>query len=148
MHLIRAYLCEPSRRGQIKSLGISSLHNLRKLKYIHVYIHVHVTSYLHMIELESRSVSVSLLQYFAKVNVLPTTEETEIREKSTAKAKKVWQRYSTGSGKNNPAVNTRHAQSDEARAKFGKYASINRILRSIANSHELNHKNFPGIIFY
>ena len=48
----------------------------------------------------------SLLQSFAKVKVLPTAEETEIREKSTKEADKCVAEVLNQ--QNNPAVNARH----------------------------------------
>ena len=68
----------------------------------------------------------SLLRYFAKVNVVPTAEETGIWEKPTAEANKCvaevleWQRLGQSTRKCRTTVH-----SEEAWAKIGKYASIN-----------------------
>ena len=68
----------------------------------------------------------SLLWYFAKVNVVPTVEETGSGEKLTAEANKCvtevleWQGLGQSTRKRRAAVH-----SEEARAKIGKYASIN-----------------------
>ena len=68
----------------------------------------------------------SLLRYFAKVNVVPTMEETGTGEKPTAEANKCVaevlerQRLGQSTSKRRATVH-----SEEARAKIGKYASIN-----------------------
>ena len=50
----------------------------------------------------------SFLQSFAKVKVLPTAEETEIREKSTKEADKCVAEVLNQ--QNNPALNARHTR--------------------------------------
>ena len=80
--------------------------------------------------------------------MLPTVEETEIWEKSTAEAKKHVAKVLNQQRKEQSIRTLKAtAHSDEAPAKLGKYASINRTLCSITNSHELNYNNFPGIMF-
>ena len=72
------------------------------------------------------SLTMSLLWYFAKTKVVPTTEETGIREKPTAEANKrvaeVLERQRLGQSTRKRRAT---AHSEEARAKIGKYASIN-----------------------
>ena len=67
----------------------------------------------------------SLLQYFARVKVLPTTEETEVGVKATAEANKrvaeVLERQQEQSSHKHKAT----VHSEEVRAKIGKYAAIN-----------------------
>ena len=68
----------------------------------------------------------SLLQYFAKAKVVPTAEETEIRKKPTTEANKrvaeVLERQWLGQSTRKRKATV---HSEEARAKIGKYASIN-----------------------
>ena len=68
----------------------------------------------------------SLLRYFAKANVVPTAEETGIGEKPTAEANKrvaeVLERQRLGQSTRKRRATV---HSEEARAKIGKYASIN-----------------------
>ena len=69
------------------------------------------------------SLSISLLRYFVK-KALPTTEETGIGEKPTAEANKyVAEVLEQQQSIRNCSQATAH--SEEARAKIGKYASIN-----------------------
>ena len=67
----------------------------------------------------------SLLQYFARVKVLPTTEETEVGVKATAEANKrvaeVLEHQQEQSSHKHKAT----VHSEEVRAKIGKYAAIN-----------------------
>ena len=67
----------------------------------------------------------SLLRYFVKAKMVPTAEETGIREKSTAEANKrvaevlEWQWLGQSTSKRGAT-----AHSEEARAKIGKYNLI------------------------
>ena len=68
----------------------------------------------------------SLLRYFVKANVVPTPEETGIGEKPTAEANKCAAEVHEQQGLGQSTRKRRATvHSEEARAKIGKYASIN-----------------------
>ena len=75
--------CQPIECARIKLHGIAPLHHYNTC------LHIHVHKYTELRSVKGDqvgSLSMSLLQYFAKAKVLPTMEETEIGEKSTTEA--------------------------------------------------------------